>query len=80
MNIIEASQLLNKYSNLPKGQIILLQYINSEGKAYAVARDISEIYYLYSIDNNNKKLTKLRTGNSPFKFKEIHNKEEKESD
>ena len=74
--MIEAFQLPNGYSNLPKNQVLLLQYINSDGDVYAVTRDISEVYFLYLVDTNKKKLTKVRTGNSPLKFKEIYKNQE----
>lgn len=73
---MDTFQLPNRYSNLPKGQKILLQYINSDGDVYAVTRDISEVYFLYLVQTNKKKLTKVRTGNSPLKFKEIYKNQE----
>lgn len=41
---------------------------------FVITRDIAEKYYLYSV--NKDKLTKLKTSDNPFKFKEVYKENE----
>ena len=57
---------------IPKGQILELTYYPSDNKSkyYIITKDKYDKHYLYSVDND--KLTKLKTADSPMKFKECY--------
>lgn len=57
---------------IPKFQTIALTYYPTDNKSkyYIITKDKYDKYYLYSVDKN--KLTKLKTADSPLKFKECY--------
>lgn len=57
---------------IPKGQKLTLTYYPNENKNkfYIVTKDKYDKYYLYSVDKS--KLIKLKTADSPMKFKECY--------
>ena len=43
-----------------------------KSKYYIITQDKYDKYYLYSVDKDKYKLTKLRTSDDPTKFKECY--------
>ena len=60
--------------DFPKGQNLTLTYYpnDNKNKFYIVTKDKYEKYYLYSVDKDKDKMTKLKTANSPMNFKECY--------
>ena len=61
----------SKNIQIPKGQVIVMQYLpNENGTYYIITRDLIDKYYLYTVSNG--KLSKPKSADSPLKFKEVY--------
>lgn len=58
---------------IPKNQKITLTYLKNGVEAYIVTvNQTGDIYTLFEVTGKNKELNKLKTANSPLKFKEVY--------
>ena len=58
---------------IPKNQKIALTYLKNGVEAYVVTvNQTSDTYTLFEVTGKNKELNKLKTANSPLKFKEVY--------